>query len=111
MSGKQAEFLYAVAQLLIWVNEHHGPDNGYIVTAGDLYRDPRLHGVVGEHKGYGSANSCHKLRLAIDLNCIKEGKLTGEFYPAMHDYWDVLGGAPRIKADMNHFSFAHNGYR
>ena len=32
-------------------------------------------------------------------------------YEALHDYWDYLGGAPRINGDLNHFSVEHNGVR
>ena len=39
---------------------------GYEVTLGDTFRAPRVFGAMGERKGYGHKNSCHKLKLAID---------------------------------------------
>ena len=97
----------AIAELIMWAT-----DEGIPVTFGDAYRDPRLHGELGVSKGYGHKYSCHKIRLAVDLNIIKDGKIAGaEYYNKLHDYWDTLGGAERIKADLNHFSFEHDGYR
>lgn len=42
-------------------------------VGGDLFRDPRLHGALGVKQGYGARNSCHKLKIAIDLNLFKDG--------------------------------------
>lgn len=105
--NKQAQFATAIGRLLVWCAE-----NNHTVTFGDAYRDPRLHGAMGEKKAYGKADSVHKLRLAVDLNLIINGKLAQPVdYAPLHDYWDTLGGAKRIASDMNHFSFEHNGLR
>ena len=104
---KQYRFTLAVADLINFCHERE-----YTITFGDAYRDPRLHGALGEKKGYGHRNSCHKLRLAVDFNLIIDGKLARpDQYGPLHDFWDLLGGAKRIEHDMNHFSFEHNGYR
>ena len=68
MTLRQKQSMYArlVADLILKAYEL-----GYEVTLGDAYRDPRLHGAVGVKAGYGHAKSCHKLRLAIDLNLFK----------------------------------------
>lgn len=85
---------------------------GYKIRLGDLYRDPRVHGEMGVKQGYGHRNSCHKLRLAIDINLVKDGKLLGpEAHAPLHDYWDSVGGAERIPNDMNHYSLGWNGVR
>jgi len=106
--NKQAQFATAIGRLLVWCADN----NHTTVTFGDAYRDPRLHGAMGEKKAYGAANSVHKLRLAVDLNLIINGKLAQPAdYAPLHDYWDTLGGAERIANDMNHFSFEHNGFR
>lgn len=82
---------------------------GYEITDGDAYRDPeRVH--------YGHPRSCHKIRLAEDLNLFKNGKyLEGEEaaagHNAIHDIWDKMGGAKRISNDLNHYSFEHEGMR
>jgi hypothetical protein len=107
---KQSKFARMVADLII-----HAYYLGYEITFCDAYRDPRVHGGMGERKGYGSANSCHKLRLAIDFNLFKDGVwLQGydatKAYNELHDYWDDIGGSRRIPNDLNHFSLEHNGY-
>ena len=105
---KQYEFTRAIAKLILWCNE-----NGFVITFGDAYRDPRVHGAMGKKLAYGAANSCHKLRLAVDLNLIlPDGRLAQpEDYAPLHDYWDSLGGSKRIENDMNHFSMQWGNYR
>jgi len=87
---------------------------GFEIRGGDLFRDPRLHGVHGEKLGYGHRKSCHKLKLAIDLNIFKDGaflqktedhKELGEWWESQHELcrW---GG--RFN-DGNHYSLEHNG--
>lgn len=63
---KQSLFAFHVSRL-----NQYAVSKGYEVTLGDAYRDPRLHGAIGEKKGYGHSKSCHKLRLAQDLNLLK----------------------------------------
>jgi len=84
---------------------------GIYATGGDAYRDPRLHGEMGVKMGYGAANSCHKLKLARDLNFVDVKGFRNEFHNELHDYWDSIGGSPRIIGDMNHFSLEHQGHR
>ena len=89
---------------------------GYEIRGGDLFRDPRVHGLTGEDKGYGHKNSCHKLKLAIDLYLTRDGVyLKGEHanqaHSEIHDWWDDHGGARRISGDLNHYSLEHNGFR
>lgn len=108
---KQSKFALAIAGLIAKAYEM-----GYEVTLGDAYRDPRLHGVVGEKKGYGHSKSCHKLRLAIDLNLFKEGKYItdSEGHDKLGAWWKEQspdarwGGDFKIK-DFNHYSFTHDG--
>ena len=66
---------------------------GYELTLGDAYRDPRLHGALGVPLGYGHRNSNHKNRLAQDYNLFKAGvflqatedhKPLGEFWKSLH---------------------------
>lgn len=89
-------------------------DNGYEITFGDAYRDPRVHGAVGVKKSYSSANSVHKDRLAIDLNLFKGGKyLTRtEDHQELGEFWESIGGTwgGRFSTpDGNHYSIEHNG--
>lgn len=86
--------------------------NGYEMTIGDGYRDPRLHGALGVKIGYGAANSCHKIRLALDLNLFRDGKyLTStEDYRPLGEFWESIGGTWGGRfADGNHFSISHDG--
>lgn len=110
LGQKQRRFTRAVGMLIC-----HAYDLGYELTVGDAYRDPRLHGNHGEKKGYGSANSVHKLRLAADLNLFVGGEyITNSDHPAwdkLHKYWKGLGGADMVPNDANHFSFEHGGFR
>jgi hypothetical protein len=89
---------------------------GYEVTLGDAYRDPRVHGEMGEKRSYSHPSSAHKVRLAIDLNLFKDGRFLtetddhrplGEWWEQQHELarW---GGRFR---DGNHYSFEHNGVK
>lgn len=89
---------------------------GYEVTLGDAYRDPRAFGDLGESVGYGNAYSCHKVRLAIDLNLFKNGKYLsktsdhlelGEWWEKQHP--DACWGG-RFE-DGNHYSLTHDGIK
>jgi hypothetical protein len=94
---------------------------GFEVTLGDAYRDPRAFGMVGE-KGpmpgkpapYGAVSSCHKMRLAIDLNLFRDDVYltTTRDHEPLGKFWESLdplctwGG--RFN-DANHYSITHNG--
>jgi len=107
LGQKQRRFTRMAADLIIFAY-----DNGYELTFGDAYRDPRVHGHVGEKKGYGSANSVHKDRLAIDLNLFKDGRFltSTEDHRLLGEYWESLGGTwgGRFN-DGNHYSLEHQG--
>lgn len=104
---KQSKFVSMVARLIA-----HAETLGYELTFGDAYRDPRLHGAVGEKKGYGAANSLHKERLAVDFNLFKNERFLSS--TAAHEplglYWESLGGSwgGRFN-DGNHYSLEHKG--
>jgi len=108
---KQSKFARSVACLILQAEKL-----GYEVTLGDAYRDPRVHGDFGEKKGYGRSRSCHKVRLAIDLNLFKDGAYLGstEDHRELGEWWESLG--PEYSwggrfNDGNHYSFEHNGAR
>ena len=105
---KQQQFAISIAKLIIYAESI-----GLPVTFGDAYRDPRLHGATGNKQGYGAANSCHKLRLAVDLNIIKDGKISPiSDYEKLQKYWrDNLNGSEMIDGDSNHFSWAEGRFR
>lgn len=106
---KQQEFVLMISQLIQFAYQ-----NGYRLTVGDAYRDPRLHGDVGVKKGYGHPKSAHKQRLAIDLNLFKDGKYLDktEDHKVLGEYWESLGGSwgGRFE-DGNHYSLEWNGIK
>lgn len=117
LGDKQRAFTQMIARLIDFAYA-----NGYELTFGDAYRDPRVHGAVGEKKSYSSAVSVHKERLAVDLNLFKDGryltssedhKPLGEFWKSLHadcrwggDFKDHQG---RPRPDGNHYSMTHGG--
>jgi len=106
---KQRRFAKMVPRL---IDKAHGL--GFEVTLGDAFRDPRVHGAMGEKKGYSAANSCHKLKLAIDLNLFKNGVyLSGsEDHRSLGEWWEKQGGVwgGRFN-DGNHYSLEHQGFK
>lgn len=109
LGQKQRRFAKWVPRLIDKAHEI-----GFEVSLGDAYRDPRVHGDVGVKMGYGAAYSCHKSRLAIDLNLYKNGTYitddTG--HKLLGPWWESIapdhcwGG--RFN-DPNHYSFEHEG--
>lgn len=111
LGQKQRLFTKLMAEWTLWVYEQ-----GYELSDGDAYRDPRLHGMVGVKKGYGHKNSGHKRRLARDYNLFKDEKWLdrsedhrplGENWESRHELcrWGGRFG------DGNHYSFIHDGVR
>jgi len=109
LGNKQRQFTRMVGLLIEWAYQ-----NGYELTFGDAYRDPRVFGPVGEKKGYGRSKSNHKVRLAVDFNLFKDGRyLTAtEDHRPLGEYWESIGGAwgGRFN-DGNHYSLEHQGRR
>ncbi|PNH99244.1 M15 family metallopeptidase [Vibrio diazotrophicus] len=109
LGDKQRVFTRMIADLIVFAYEQ-----GYELTFGDAYRDPRVHGNIGEKKSYSSASSNHKQRLAVDLNLFVKGEyITNGDHPAyvaLGEYWESLGGSWGGRFDdANHFSIEHNG--
>ncbi len=107
LGQKQRKFTRMIAQLI-----EYAYANGYELSFGDAYRDPRLHGDVGVKKSYSSANSLHKSRLAVDFNLFKNGQYltTSEAHKPLGEYWESIGGTwgGRFN-DGNHYSLEHQG--
>lgn len=108
---KQRLFTRLIAELVIWAYEQ-----GYELTYGDAYRDPRVHGKHGEKKSYSAAGSVHKMRLAVDFNLFIDGKWMtdtsdhlpiGEKWESMHELCRWGGRFD----DGNHYSLEWNGYK
>lgn len=87
---------------------------GFEIRGGDLFRDPRAFGAMGVKGPYGNKYSCHKMKLAIDLNLFKDGEFIetteghqelGEWWEEQ-DIWTCWGGR---FGDGNHYSITHQG--
>lgn len=106
---KQSRFAVMVARLILKAEEL-----GYEVTLGDAYRDPRVFGEVGEYRGYGQPKSCHKLRLAIDLNLFIDGsyRADSKAHEKLGEWWELQGGSWGGRfGDANHYSLEHGGMK
>ena len=111
LSRKQQDFTKCIGELICYAYRQ-----GYALSFGDAYRDPRLHGEFGEKKSYSATNSVHKVRLAVDLNLFVEGEyITDGDHPAYIDlgeFWERLHDSARWGGrfnDANHYSFEHWG--
>ena len=111
LGQKQERFAKWVPRLIDKAHEL-----GFTVRLGDAYRDPRAFGKLGQRIAYGNAFSCHKVKLAIDLNLFKDGVYleTTEAHRVLGEWWEALapdhcwGG--RFE-DGNHYSFVHEGMK
>lgn len=102
-SDIQWEFLSRLAELILWAKEQ-----GYKLTVGDAYRDPRVFGYKGQPKGYGHPDSFHKDRLAVDLNLFINGDFitTTEGHRKLGEKWESMGGSWGGRFDdANHYSW------
>jgi len=111
LGDKQRLFTRLIANLLEFAHSR-----GYEITFGDAFRDSRLHGAIGEKKGYGHKNSNHKNKLAIDLNLFLDGKYltTDKDHEPLGLYWESLNPLCRWGgrfADGNHYSLEHGGMK
>ena len=106
LSKKQQLFALAMAELVIYAYRL-----GYGLTYDNAYMKK------GSNDGRKNT-STHRNRLAVDWNIFVfqfNKYLTHEdadmAFNELHDKWDTLGGAKRIKGDLRHFSFKHRGVR
>lgn len=99
LGEKQRRFTLMTAKLIFYAYE-----NGYELTYGDAYRDPRC--------PYGSEVSLHKQRLAVDFNLFRNGKFLAETedHAELGTFWESIGGTwgGRFN-DGNHYSLEHGG--
>ena len=104
LSQRQRLFMKLLPRLL-----DHAYAQGYELSIGDGFRDPRVHGALGVKLGYGHAKSNHKNRLAIDLNLFKDGAFlqSSDDHKPLGEFWEKLGPLCRWGgrfADGNHYS-------
>jgi hypothetical protein len=99
--------------LPLLINKAH--ELGFELTQGDGFRDPRVFGKMGERRGYGESNSCHKLKLAKDINLFKNGDYLEdtEHHRELGEFWESLHPLCRWGGrfqDGNHYSLTHDGH-
>jgi len=90
---------------------------GFEVRMGDVFRDPRVHGAHGELAArhvYGHRRSNHKLKLAVDLNLMRSGRLvtTTKGHKELGEWWEQQNEFCRWGGrfnDSNHYSLEHWG--
>lgn len=109
LGEKQQLFMRLLPRL---IDKAH--DLGFEVRGGDLFRDPRCFGKFGEKKSYSASNSCHKLKIAIDLNLFKNGeyKIRTMDHEELGMWWEKQHELCRWGGrwnDANHYSLFHNG--
>lgn len=96
LTDAQHEFVIAFSELMFIAEAL-----GFKIAYSDGYRDEQCN--KGHHP-----SSLHTLRLAHDLILrSQDGKkvLGAPAHNILHDKWDVLGGAKRIKNDTGHYSW------
>ena len=101
LGDKQRRFTCMIGELIGWAYE-----NGYELTFGDAYRDPRV--------TYGHQNSLHRKHLAVDLNLFINGEWqqSTEAHTPLGEYWESIGGTWGGRFDDgNHYSLSYNGMK
>lgn len=111
LTDKQEKFPPLLAQLITFAYS-----KGYRIRGGEWWRSPEQAALNAQHHT-GIANSLHTLRLAVDLEAVKEGVLLtrSEDYAELGTYWKTLdpdcrwGGDFKSRPDGNHFSLTWGG--
>ena len=88
LGQRQELFMRLLPQL---INKAH--ELGFEIRGGDLFRDPRAFGHIGESGPYGNKNSEHKNKCAIDLNLRDPEKgmiWTTEGHRELGEWWETL---------------------
>ena len=104
---EQAAFLLDMCKLIQFATEQ-----GFTLTAGELYRTPEQQEIYMKTGRSSTMNSMHLLRLAVDFNIFKDGKLVGNkaTLAPLGAYWESLnplnswGGNGKKLVDTPHFS-------
>ena len=111
LGQKQELFARLVPRLLDKAHEL-----GYHCRLGDLFRDPRVHGLVGVKMGYGHPRSAHKNKLALDINLFRAGAFLAhtEDHRELGEWWEQQHELCRWGGrfnDGNHYSLEHEGVK
>ena len=104
---EQAAFLLDMCKLIQYATEQ-----GFTLTAGELYRTPDQQEIYVKTNRSSTMNSLHLKRLAVDFNIFRNGKLVGDkaTIAPLGAYWESLhplnswGGNGKKLVDTPHFS-------
>ena len=107
LSKEQAGFLLDMCKLIQFAT-----GQGFVLTAGELYRTPEQQEIYMKTGRSQTMNSLHLKRLAVDFNIFKDGKLVGDkaTLAPLGAYWESLnplnswGGNGKKLVDCPHFS-------
>jgi hypothetical protein len=107
LSQEQAAFLRDMCKLV-----EYASSQGFMVTAGELYRTPEQQELYVKTGRSQTMNSLHLKRLAIDFNFFQDGKLVYDkkVLAPLGAYWESLhplnswGGNGVKLVDTPHFS-------
>jgi len=111
-SGEAQElFILLLPILLDYIHS-----KGYRTRGGDLYRDPRVFGEIGERLGYGHPKSGHKRKLALDINLFRNGVYLNktEDHKEFGEWWKKQHPLCRWGGDFedgNHYSIEWMGIK
>ena len=110
LNEKQALFTRLIAELITWCFA-----NGYPVIGAELYRTKEQAEIYAA-QGKGIKNSNHRLKLALDLFRMKNGRVTWEDaeYLPIGEKWESMHplcrwGGRFKRRDAVHFSLIHRG--
>lgn len=106
MVEEQSKFLVHVANLI-----QHAVSLGFLITGGELFRTNEQQAIYVKDGRSRTMSSNHLIRLAIDFNFFKDGKLTYDkaALQPLGDYWESLdeknrwGGNFKGFVDTPHF--------
>jgi hypothetical protein len=104
---EQAAFLLDMGKLVQFAT-----NQGFVLTAGELYRTPEQQEIYMKTGRSQTMNSLHLKRLAVDFNIFKDGKLVSskEVLAPLGVFWESLnplnswGGNGKKLVDCPHFS-------
>ena len=107
LSDEQSKFLLDACKLIQYATEQ-----GWTVTAGEMYRTPEQQKVYVKTGRSQTMNSLHLTRRAVDFNFFRDGKLCYDknVLAGLGAYWESLhplnswGGNGKKLVDTPHFS-------
>ena len=110
LNEKQAEFALHIAKLIVWAHGHGVP------VMGAEWMRTKEQAEIYAAQGKGIKKSNHRLKLALDLFVVVNGKVSWDMalYQKLGDKWKTMHPLARWGGDFKgrdgvHFSFEHNG--